>query len=811
MKRPILAITIGLILGIIGGLYLNNIALFILPYCLLFIIRVVHINKISRIIKIILPYSLIVSIFISSMIGYIYVKRLENIYEKLYNHSNQDFMGTVISNKIEKQYCNRYKIKIENSQYKNYCIFLDVSKKEDIYIHFGDQITFKGEFTKPSIARNEHGFNYQEYLKTIKVFGTVKLDGDIKILKMNHAPIISIFANKVKSKIIDHSREILPKTSCEIFLGILLGYTDEIDSGTKDNFSNSSLSHLLAVSGMHISYIIWGLTYVLDKLNIHRSIHKIVISLFLIFFLYLTGFTSSVIRASIMGILFLMQSVVKRKNDISTSISLSALSMLLENPYRIKNIGFALSYLATIGIIIFTSKRNTHMKELIKSNRCRKILASLKSMIFISIHAQVMTFPITLYYFSTISGTFLISNLIAGNIIGVIAIGGFLLIIISFINLKLASIYSKFYHLFLQILLKSTQIISKIPISKIYSIVPNVIFIIIYYIVIAILIYYNRTKRKEDKRYLENKLIQKVNQILDDLKRNIKVVLVILIIFMIVIFILKLIPKNLKIYFIDVGQGDSSLIVTPFGKKIMIDSGGNEDTEGFDIGKQVLLPYLLNRNIRSLDYIMISHMDSDHCKAFEYILENIKVKNIIISKQVHNTQNLNHIIQIAKKKKMRVMIVQAGDHIRFDKFTNLKILYPDKNLQFDDLNNNSILARLEYQEFSMLFTGDIGKEAEEYIIHKFPSNLKSKVLKIAHHGSKTSTTQEFLEKVNPQIALIGVGENNKFGHPSQEVIQRLIKMNCKIDRTDKMGEITIEVNRKGKYKIKEKIRTSGVK
>ena len=803
MKRPILVITIGFILGIIMGLYIKNIALLIFINIFILMLKIIKMKKVSRVINLIFPYTFILTVILSSTIGFMYIIKLEKIYGQLYNNNfNGKFIGTVVSSKIDKEYYYRYKIKVENTKYKNYYIFFNVNKNYNRFFNFGDKIVFSGEFEAPVRARNYKGFDYREYLKTIKVFGTVKSDGNIKLVKSNNINIISRFANNAKEKIILNSRSILPENTCKIFLGILLGYTDEIDNDIKADFSNSSLSHLLAVSGMHISYIVLGLTYILTRLNIHKTINKIATSIFLIFFLYITGFTSSVVRAVVMGILFIMQSVFKRKNDISTSIAISALLMLIENPYRIKSIGFILSYLATIGIIVFTIKNNKNSKQLIKTSKKNIMIAKVKQLILISTYAQIVTLPITIYYFSSISLTFLIANLIAGNIIGIITIGGFILIIISFISINLASIYAKIYNLFLNILLKTTQIISKIPISKIYVVIPNIALIIIYYISIFLLIYYYKIKNKDNKRYLEKKIIKKVIHIKKYIKLNIKKIILFIIILSVIPLILRFIPKDLKIYFIDVGQGDSTLIVTPFGKKVMIDSGGSENSNSFNVGEKVLLPYLLNRKIRTLDYIVISHFDSDHCKGFESILKNIKVNNIVVSKQIYQSENFNNIIQIAKENRIRLIVVKAGDNIRFDKFTSLKILYPTNNLKFNDLNNNSILAKLNYKYINMLFTGDIEKEAEKYIVNNLSIDLKSEILKISHHGSNTSTTKEFLERVNPKIALIGVGEKNSFGHPSEEVIKRLKDVKATIYRTDKMGEISIIVDKKGIIKVK---------
>ena len=221
------------------------------------------------------------------------------------------------------------------------------------------------------------------------------------------------------------------------------------------------------------------------------------------------------------------------------------------------------------------------------------------------------------------------------------------------------------------------------------------------------------------------------------------------------------------------------MIISPFNKKILIDAGEGETQNIYDYGKNVVLPYLLDKKISNLDYVIISHFDSDHAGGVIEILENVKVKNIIISRQYEEIDCLKKVIQICKEKNINIIIVKAGDILKIDKYLKVRILWPDEENKIEEnqINNNSIVARLECFDFKMLFTGDIEQIAERAILeeHSLNSLLESTVLKVAHHGSKTSTTEEFLKKVNPKLALIGVGKDNKFGHPNEEVLERFQK------------------------------------
>lgn len=220
-------------------------------------------------------------------------------------------------------------------------------------------------------------------------------------------------------------------------------------------------------------------------------------------------------------------------------------------------------------------------------------------------------------------------------------------------------------------------------------------------------------------------------------------------------------------------SGDCCVIRSPLGKNIIIDGGNNRD---YDYGEQVVVPYLLDRKITKIDFLMVSHFDADHCGGLFAVVENLKVDTIILGKQDSEYENCVEFLKLAKSKNVKVISVQAGDVIKIDKYCQFQILWPDSQNMISDngINNNSILTKLVYGEFSMLFTGDIEEKAEKESLEKYKNTdvLNCDILKVAHHGSKSSSIQEILEKITPKVAVIGVGENN-YGHPNKDVLERL--------------------------------------
>lgn len=541
---------------------------------------------------------------------------------------------------------------------------------------------------------------------------------------------------------------------------------------------------MLAVSGSHITYIISAFSILMEKKN--KRITKILTIIFLIFFMALTGFTASVVRASIMGILILTSGLVHRKSDTINNLGISSLIILICNPYTIIDAGFWLSFAGTMGIILLEEPINSYFQ---KFKICKiKSISWIINSFTITFAANIIIIPIMAYMFSTFSMTFWISNILAAPVMEFVTIYGFLIYFISIFLLPLAKFLGIILNFSLNSLIKIAEITSLIPGSSIYIKTPYLLECIIYYLILFLIFNWKRIKEK-----LEN------NKILEKIKKNsYKYISIILISIILTNTISNKIFQEIKIYFVDVGQGDSTLIQTIEGKNILIDGGGSE-FGSFDVGESILLPYLLDRRITTIDYLMISHFDSDHIGGIFSIIEHLKVKNIIISKQGENSENLKKFYEIVKEKNAKILIVKKGDVIKIDKYSYFEILFPEDNLIKENvLNNNSIVARFNSLDFSILFTGDIEEIAEKRLceLYSGTDKLEAFVLKVAHHGSKTSSTNEFLEMVKPKLALVGVGKNNNFGHPNEGVIERLENMSCKIYRTDNCGEIEIKINKR---------------
>ena len=542
------------IVGILMGLYLTvSIAFLCIGYIVFSIIlSLFNVNK-----KWIVFLSFV-------LIGCIYINVLDNNYEAKYANISEkvSIKAIIISEPVDKDYKKTYTIKVEeingDKKYKNTKLLLDIKKSElKEEPEFGDEIEIIGELKKPNGARNYKGFDYKQYLKSKKIYATVSSE-NYKIISKNKIDIISKVINSVQNNMKSNINKILNEEEAALCIGILVGDREAISEQTEDNFKKSNLTHMLAVSGSHITYIINALAMLLGKTSKRTS--KIFTIIILIFFMALTGFTFSVIRACIMGILVLLASLMYRKPDTINNLGISSFIILLFNPYAISDAGFLLSYGGTIGIVLLGDKiENAIYKEENKNkNIINKIIKYIIISFSITLSANLIIIPIMAYNFSTVSFTFWISNILAAPIMEIATIFGFIIYFISIFFIPLAKFLGIFLNLLLYLLLKIAEVSSLIPGSSIYIKTPYIIECIIYYLFIVIWLKWD---------YIKNAI--KVKKIL-----KVLVASSILLIIFSSIFICCF-PKTLKIYFVDVGQGDCTLIETPTNKEILLEGGGS--------------------------------------------------------------------------------------------------------------------------------------------------------------------------------------------------------------------------------------------
>lgn len=606
-------ITIAWLFGILSGLYLKQSIVFFVFIIIIFLL----LRRKNKYLKHICKNKYIIIFIVCYLISYSQIIYKEKSFNEKYKNIQGEIqvVGTIISNPSKKEYKTSYTIQIESinndKSYKNTKLLLNIKKdKKEILYSYGNKISFIAEFEEPTSQRNKGGFDYKQYLKTKNIYGIIETNtSKIKMIKENNVNFISKFANVVSSSIEKQANRLLEVEEASLLTGILIGNKENLGEDIEEAFRDSNLSHMLAVSGSHISYVIMGISFAIATIKIGKRKSKIITIIFLLFFILITGSTASVTRTCYMTVYILLANLFHKKVTTLSSISVSFLLLMMSNPYCIFDVGLQLSYGGTIGIVVFYNPlkkyfiKNEHKKG--KAN-ISKLKVKVQEMILLTISANIIIFPIIMYHFNNISLTFFISNLLASPIMGILILLGFATIILSYIFYEFAKLLVIPLNFLLKLFMQIAIFSSNLPFSKILVSTPKSIWIILYYCFIFLLLFYKKIKEKKRKRRIEKKLLLKIRKI----KK--KKIIAILLILTTIGLLYKQIPQNLNIYFIDVDQGDSILIVTPNQKTILIDGGGSREKENFDVGEKVLLPYLLDRGITKLNYVLITHFDSDH-------------------------------------------------------------------------------------------------------------------------------------------------------------------------------------------------------
>lgn len=653
----------------------------------------------------------IIKIFLVFICIISFVNLMYNVmnYKNIYKEKNKRITG-IITNIRKKDDTTIFDIK---NKHKYRCTLY----KEKFNYQLGDKIDVSGLVYTASDNTVFNLFNYRKYLLSKKINYLIKVDNVSLKSKNNNILYMA------KNKMIKHISKYKSKDYLAAFL---LGDTSLISEKNKENYQAIGISHLLAVSGMHVGIFVLILNFIFKK----TKYKDIIIFIFLAFFLFLTNFTESLMRCTLFMFLNFLNKRYGFNIKLSNVLILTFFLLIVYNPYLIYSTGFLFSIIITYFIIIGN--------KLLKNKK-----GYFKSVFYVSIISFLSSIPIISISFFKINFLSIFYNLIFVPLVSLII---FPLSIITFIIPFLDNILLFLINVFNFLVSLASDI-------KIFTFVlakPNIFIIFIYYIILHLAI-----------------------------SKNIK--------FIIVIFIMLIINMNVKYFiskpeviFLDVGQGDCNIIILPHGKTILIDTGGKIGSD-FSVAKKSIIPYLNSRGINKIECLILTHGDYDHMGDAISLINNIKVEKVFINKG-----DINYNEELLIKKYKNVKKIKSNY-----KIDNYEFLFLNHN-DYNDENKNSIVTYLQINNKGLIFMGDADKESEKNIIKEY--NLpKMYILKVGHHGSKTSSDKSFIDLISPYYSVISVGLNNKFGHPNKETINTL--KNSKVLHTSKLGSIRFVFNK----------------
>ena len=562
-----------------------------------------------------------------------------------------------------------------------------------------------------------------------------------------------------------------------ILKAMLLGIKGEIDEGIQESFQKSGAAHILAISGLHISFLCMTIAKLLGRLGIDVKIRAAASIILLILYIIMVGFTPSAIRASLMFILYAIAAVFKRSYDMMTALGFAAIIILITNPGYLTDIGFLLSFMAILAVGLFAVM-------FIKNNRYINILRKMRT-------------------YDTLSG--ICHNLFVKYVLDAFIISGFVflatapILLYSYYELPIYSVLLNLLIIPLMSILLMSTVLSLLLTVPVYA--ASVPFILIsktilyfYKVSCGMLELSGLGRRNLGCPSVTAIVIYYTCLLVICLCKGRLAVVIRSISLLVAIAAMCIHPaKAATINMLDVGQGDGLVYIGENENTYIFDCGSTSDD---NIGKNVLIPFLKYNAVSEVEAVFLSHPDKDHINGVEQLLERpvkecIEVKKIYVYEGFLRNGDYKRLCELAEQRNAEVIGISKGDILRDGKLS-IRCLYPEKGKECSYANNMSLVLKVEYEDFSMLETGDIEAEGEEIL---FREDVDSDCLKVAHHGSASSSIRPLLEKVSPGLAIISAGKNNSYGHPNEKTLENLREVNCKTLCTIDAGQITVRLEK----------------
>jgi competence protein ComEC len=657
-------------------------------------------------------------------------------------------------------------------------------------LRYGYRVRLNTKLYRPRNFRNPGSFDYEGYLrrKGVLVTGYVRGGDQIQILSREEGnPLL---------RLCDCWREgigtfLLANTSPPgrgLLKALLIGDRGEIPPEVREAFIAAGAVHILAISGLHLGIIVTliffttkGVLRLSERVLLRYDIRKVAaLATFppLLAYILITGFPISTIRAGIMASCFLTSILIDRYRNPLNTLAFAAFIILLASPTALWDTSFQLSFSSVLGIILLTPPlyRLLYPQDpltLLTPQRGGRLKRGIALSLIASFAAIVVTSPIVAFHFHRISTMGLVSNAI---IIPIIGLG---VLPLGLLSLPLIPIFPSGGALLAQAAavlaqggIRTMEFISSLPFAARYLPGPTTLEMILFYGFIGSLLWLRRPPFR---------------------KAALALILVLALLDLSYWGLRGYAVQGLRATFLDVGQGDCTVVEFPRGKRMVIDGGGLYGD--FDVGENVVAPFLWKRRILRVDYLVLSHPQPDHYKGLLFIAQHFGPREFWHNGLTSTASSYEELLKVIKKKGIRMVRVEDG-FARSIGEARVEALHPVEGWMAGGqskrgwANNNSLVLRIAFGDHSLLFTGDIEHEAETRLL-KVNKALRAQVLKVPHHGSKTSSTYYFIEAVSPQYAVFPLGYKNIFHFPSKRVLRRYEEFGCQILRTDLDGAITV--------------------
>lgn len=629
----------------------------------------------------------------------------------------------------------------------------------------GRSVIVHGVLELPESPAHKYAFNMAHYLR---MNGATRLFRATKMNVKNQVDSPFTRLSKRRALVKDHIAEVFPVSLQVEAEALLIGDRSNMDAATSSQYRTLGITHLFAISGLHVGLLTIMLRISAKRLRIRIETVDTLLLFALPCYALLAGGAPSVWRAVTVTVLILLTSTGRLKLRAEDALALSAIGFMLLKPYVLFQPGFQLSYAAAFSLLYSATYLSRHLNVLIVSAKVTAI-------------TQLALAPILLFHFYELSLSSFIVNIIYVPLYSIVILpSNIVLLIVSLISKKVAIPLFFIYKPIRNGVTIATTWLADLPYQVWTAGKPSLLLMAMMVVCVACCFLII----ERSNRYFIGLLIIVTPALIIQTK--------------------PYFDPITYVSFLDVGQGDSIVVELPYKKGVyVIDTGGNvffDDStwktpeKPFEIGRQIVVPYLKGRGISSIDKLIISHAHSDHMEGADEVLQEIRVKEVHTPAGSLQEETMSNVMEETRRQRIAVLSKLTGDGW-FAGDTEFAYLSPfDENYT----HNNSSLVLLMKNEFGyLLFTGDLEKEGEQKIIRKFGHvELKPLILKVGHHGSHTSTTEELLDFLDPELAVISAGRNNRYGHPHADVVERLTTKEVTTYSTADHGTVVLEL--KGK-------------
>lgn len=714
--------------------------------------------------------------------------------EKAWQGSKSGKAGQVMQGKLL-VYGGEESLKKSPQQGKNKATGLEddtvVESIEGIYGQVGDGIQLTGSIREFHDYGNPGRMNTVMSNKAKGICGRAMISKYSLVIEPRQEKSLARLAEQVRKQYEAYMAQAMPRQDAAAIFAMLFGGYQGIRPELLEAFTITGIVHILSVSGSHITLMAGTANIVGRFLHMSPRATAALATGVILFYSLLAGAIPPVIRSALMGILTLLALTAGRERDAQYILGLVALGLLLYSPLWLFDISFQLSFGATAGLL--------YLAPPLRESLRKKLPVFVADSLAVTIGAQLSVLPIIAWYFNVLSLSSLLANLVIAPIVEWIIVAGLLAGLLASLLPLAGKVIFLLASVVLGLVYELSRWVAALAGSQIYMPTFSWWGGMLYYMGLGWLVIGDE-HRKRLMPCVGSKYLLAMGQKLRSSKGWQAVSLLGMLAVIFCYWQIWCNNKEMQVHFIDVGQGDSALVITPHGRAFMVDTGGVREGS-YDIGSRVDVPYLLHYGVEKLDYIFLTHAHDDHAGGVKGILTKIPVGAIGIGHEgAGDYLQAFGTGELGKIKKLLVPL-QEGSSIELDG-VRIDMLYSPESRKVQESqlqatgNEFSNLIRVSYGEASFLFTGDLVAEQEQQVLAN-GIHVASTVLKVGHHGSRTSSSQEFLTAVNPGWAVISCGYNNSFGHPHKEILNRLTSCTkAEILRTDQQGAIVFRTDGK---------------